>query len=65
MLIEKGFELSEVSNTPVMLEVRVRACHMHGSFACKDNVKPAHHHQGRAQQPQARRQPHRAAAGGL
>ncbi|TPQ38468.1 indolepyruvate ferredoxin oxidoreductase [Bradyrhizobium guangdongense] len=41
-LIEKGFELSEFSNTPVMLEVRVRACHMHGSFACKDNVKPAH-----------------------
>ena len=41
-LIEKGFELSEVSNTPVMLEVRVRACHMHGSFVCKDNVKPAH-----------------------
>jgi indolepyruvate ferredoxin oxidoreductase alpha subunit len=41
-LIEKGFELSEVSNTPVMLEVRVRACHMHGSFICKDNLKPAH-----------------------
>ncbi|MET3309938.1 indolepyruvate ferredoxin oxidoreductase alpha subunit [Bradyrhizobium japonicum] len=41
-MIEKGFELSEVSNTPVMLEVRVRACHMHGTFACKDNVKPAH-----------------------
>src|SRR5215475_8421446 len=41
-LIEKGFELSEVSNTPVMLEVRVRACHMHGSFACKDNLKPTH-----------------------
>jgi indolepyruvate ferredoxin oxidoreductase, alpha subunit len=41
-LIEKGFELSEVSNTPVMLEVRVRACHMHGSFPCKDNVRPAH-----------------------
>jgi len=40
-LIEKGFQLSEASNTPVMLEVRVRACHMHGSFACKDNVKPA------------------------
>lgn len=39
-LIEKGFQLSEASNTPVMLEVRVRACHMHGSFACKDNVKP-------------------------
>src|ERR671935_2177756 len=41
-LIEKGFELSEVSSTPVMLEVRVRACHMHGSFVCKDNVRPAH-----------------------
>ena len=40
-LIEKGFQLSEASNTPVMLEVRVRACHMHGSFVCKDNVKPA------------------------
>tara|TARA_A100001391_G_scaffold119169_3_gene80989 strand:- start:21451 stop:23607 length:2157 start_codon:yes stop_codon:yes gene_type:complete len=40
-LIEKGFELSEASNTPVMLEVRVRTCHMHGSFIAKDNVRPA------------------------
>ncbi|MBU0554999.1 MAG: indolepyruvate ferredoxin oxidoreductase subunit alpha [Alphaproteobacteria bacterium] len=40
-LIQKGFELSEASNTPVMLEVRVRTCHMHGSFVCKDNVRPA------------------------
>ncbi|MDM8010607.1 MAG: indolepyruvate ferredoxin oxidoreductase subunit alpha [Parasphingorhabdus sp.] len=39
-LIEKSFELSEASNTPVMLEVRVRTCHMHGSFIAKDNVKP-------------------------
>lgn len=39
-LIEKGFQLSEASNTPVMLEVRVRTCHMHGSFVAKDNVKP-------------------------
>ncbi|WP_180899791.1 thiamine pyrophosphate-dependent enzyme [Martelella soudanensis] len=39
-LIEKGFELSEESNTPVMLQVRVRSCHMHGSFVCKDNVRP-------------------------
>src|SRR5258707_10121546 len=30
-LIEKGFQLSETSNTPVMLEVRRRACHLHGS----------------------------------
>lgn len=41
-LIEKGFQLSEASNTPVMLEVRVRTCHMHGSFVCKDNVRPAY-----------------------
>ncbi|MDF8333755.1 indolepyruvate ferredoxin oxidoreductase subunit alpha [Novosphingobium cyanobacteriorum] len=39
-LIEKGFQLSEASNTPVMLEVRVRTCHMHGSFVAKDNVRP-------------------------
>jgi len=40
-LIEKGFQLSEATNTPVMLEVRVRTCHMHGSFVAKDNVRPA------------------------
>lgn len=40
-LIEKGFQLSEASNTPVMLEVRVRTCHMHGSFVAKNNVRPA------------------------
>ncbi|WP_339760376.1 indolepyruvate ferredoxin oxidoreductase subunit alpha [uncultured Hoeflea sp.] len=39
-LIEKGFELSEASNTPVMLQVRVRSCHMTGEFACKDNKRP-------------------------
>ena len=39
--VEKGFELSEASNTPVMLEVRIRACHVHGRFATKDNVRPA------------------------
>jgi len=38
--VEKGFELSEASNTPVMLELRVRACHLHGRFTAKDNVRP-------------------------
>jgi indolepyruvate ferredoxin oxidoreductase alpha subunit len=38
--VEKGFELSEISNTPVMLELRIRACHVHGSFLAKDN-RPA------------------------
>ncbi|WP_332813293.1 indolepyruvate ferredoxin oxidoreductase subunit alpha [Ramlibacter sp.] len=39
--VEQGFELSEASRTPVMLELRIRACHVHGRFACKDNVRPA------------------------
>ena len=36
-LVEKGFELSEASNTPVMLELRIRACHVHGAFQATDN----------------------------
>src|SRR3954453_4656380 len=38
--VEDGFELSEATNTPVMLEVRVRACHVHGQFIAKDNKRP-------------------------
>src|SRR5881394_58970 len=37
--VKKGFELSEASNTPVMLQVRIRACHVHGRFATTDNVR--------------------------
>src|SRR6202050_3959251 len=39
--VEDGFELSEVSHTPVMLEVRIRACHVHGRFHTKTNKKPS------------------------
>jgi indolepyruvate ferredoxin oxidoreductase alpha subunit len=39
--VEQGFALSEASHTPVMLELRIRACHVHGSFICKDNRRPA------------------------
>ena len=39
--VEDGFELSEASNTPVMLEVRVRTCHVHGQFVAKDNKRPS------------------------
>jgi indolepyruvate ferredoxin oxidoreductase alpha subunit len=38
--VETGFELSEASNTPVMLEVRIRACHVVGSFRTKGNRPP-------------------------
>src|SRR5262245_54094376 len=40
-MVEKGFELSEASSTPVMLELRIRACHVQGSFKTKANQKPA------------------------
>ena len=39
--VEQGFGLSEASNTPVMLQLRVRSCHMTGSFIAKDNIRPA------------------------
>ncbi|MDO1582714.1 indolepyruvate ferredoxin oxidoreductase subunit alpha [Rhizobium oryzicola] len=38
--VEDGFQLSEASNTPVMLQVRIRACHVHGQFVAKDNKRP-------------------------
>ena len=40
-LVEQGFELSEASHTPVMLMMRIRACHMYGAFAASDNRRPA------------------------
>ncbi len=40
-MVEEGFALSEASNTPVMLQLRIRACHVRGSFVCKNNVAPA------------------------
>jgi len=39
-MIERGFELSEVSNTPLFLMVRIRTCHVTGEFIAKDNVAP-------------------------
>jgi indolepyruvate ferredoxin oxidoreductase alpha subunit len=38
--VKTGFELSEASNTPVMLMVRIRSCHVTGSFTCQDNLRP-------------------------
>ena len=40
-LVEKAFELSEASNTPVMVELRIRTCHVQGSFKTKNNQVPA------------------------
>jgi indolepyruvate ferredoxin oxidoreductase, alpha subunit len=38
--VETGFRLSEASNTPVMLELRIRACHVYGNCVARDNVCP-------------------------
>jgi indolepyruvate ferredoxin oxidoreductase alpha subunit len=38
--VHDGFALSEASRTPVMLELRVRSCHLHGSFVTRPNVPP-------------------------
>jgi indolepyruvate ferredoxin oxidoreductase alpha subunit len=36
-MVEQCFELSEASSTPVMLELRIRACHVQGTFTAKKN----------------------------
>src|SRR5712691_7770355 len=36
-MVEEGFELSEASHAPVMLELRIRACHVTGEFKTKAN----------------------------
>ncbi len=38
--VKDAFELSEASNTPVMLMVRIRSCHVTGSFQTRDNQRP-------------------------
>jgi indolepyruvate ferredoxin oxidoreductase alpha subunit len=40
-MVEEGFALSEASNTPVMMELRIRACHVQGEFAASANQPPA------------------------
>ncbi|WP_423455839.1 thiamine pyrophosphate-dependent enzyme [Ottowia sp. VDI28] len=38
--VKTGFELSEASHTPVMLQLRIRACHVHGQFVAGANRPP-------------------------
>src|SRR5690606_33390056 len=38
--VEDGFQLSEASNTPVILQLRIRSCHVHGRFITKENKRP-------------------------
>src|SRR6266850_5582112 len=39
--VKQGFELSEASRTPVMLELRIRACHVYGQFRAGANPRPS------------------------
>ncbi len=38
-MVRHAFAMSEASNMPAMMELRIRACHVRGSFVCTDNVK--------------------------
>lgn len=40
-MVEHGFRLSEASNMPAIMELRIRACHVRGSFEARDNLSPA------------------------
>ena len=50
--VKHGFALSEASRTPVMLMLRIRACHVHGEFVTSPNVKPSFTLQQAMEQPQ-------------
>jgi indolepyruvate ferredoxin oxidoreductase alpha subunit len=39
--VKDGFDLSEASHTPVMLQLRIRACHVHGQFVASNNRRSA------------------------
>ncbi|MEY4749429.1 MAG: hypothetical protein RIQ60_1643 [Pseudomonadota bacterium] len=39
-MVEHAFAMSEASNMPAVLQLRIRACHVRGSFTCKDNIAP-------------------------
>jgi indolepyruvate ferredoxin oxidoreductase alpha subunit len=50
-MVEKAFELSEASHAPVMMELRIRACHVTGEFVAKNNRRPAYSSRNRIEGP--------------
>ena len=50
--VKHGFELSEASHTPVMLQLRVRSCHVHGEFVAGANRAPSFTLKEALEQPQ-------------
>ena len=63
--VENGFELSEASNTPVMLMLRIRACHVYGRFTTKANKRPEFGLTDALENPRRDLSPHRHAADDL
>ena len=39
-MVEEGFGMSEASNLPAVISLRIRAAHLRGTMICKDNVRP-------------------------
>jgi indolepyruvate ferredoxin oxidoreductase alpha subunit len=39
-MVEEAFGMSEASNLPAVISLRIRAAHLRGSMVCKDNVRP-------------------------
>jgi indolepyruvate ferredoxin oxidoreductase alpha subunit len=39
-VVERAFELSEASNEPVFVQLRILACHVQGRFVARDNRMP-------------------------
>ena len=50
--VKDGFDLSEATNTPVMLQLRIRACHVHGQFTASDNRRSSFTLQQAMESPQ-------------
>ena len=49
--VEKAFELSEASNTPVIVMLRILACHVQGRFTARDNRMPKYSGRNKLQEP--------------
>lgn len=50
-MVEKAFDLSEASNTPVMVMLRILACHVQGEFVASDNRMPTYSKHNKLSQP--------------
>ena len=50
-LVEDAFDMSEATHTPIIVEFRIRACHVTGRFECRDNKMPKYSAKNPIQDP--------------